>query len=217
MRLRHAQWQCNILPGSRRRGKRSVGFLKCNRAPLKYIKATGNCTRYWRSGGLRAKVQLRSILMTQIETQKVSPSMTIGKFSTRNNRRNRRLSGIEQERFAQRLKIALNDSHFPNDSPTLLAREFNARFPNQAVTVHAARKWLVGEAIPTQAKLVALAEWLNVSAGWLRFADDDAGITVNGDVQLEPSVLSLITDLQRLDKNHLGIAREFIRMLLRMS
>lgn len=37
------------------------------------------------------------------------------------------------------------------------------------VTTLAARKWLMGEAMPTQDRIQLLAEWLNVSASWLRF------------------------------------------------
>ena len=40
------------------------------------------------------------------------------------------------------------------------------------VTTHAARKWLMGEAMPTQDRIQLLAEWLNVSASWLRFGED---------------------------------------------
>lgn len=127
------------------------------------------------------------------------------------------MAGIEQEQFAQRLKIALENSQFPNDSATLLALEFNARYPNLAVTVHAARKWLAGEAIPTQAKLRALAEWLDVSAGWLRFADTDAQAANRENIRLDTSSLSLMSDLQRLDKKHREIAREFIQLLVRAN
>ena len=127
------------------------------------------------------------------------------------------MPGIEQEKFAQRLKISLRNSQFQNNSPTLLALEFNARNPKLEVTVHAARKWLIGEAIPTQAKLRALADWLNVSAGWLRFGDADAGMENGGKVQLETSSLCLMSDLQRLDKKHLEIAREFIQLLVRAN
>ena len=127
------------------------------------------------------------------------------------------MPGIEQEKFAQRLKNSLKNSQFQNNSPTRLALEFNARNPKLEVTVHAARKWLIGEAIPTQAKLRALADWLNVSAGWLRFGDADAGMENGGKVQLETSSLCLMSDLQRLDKKHLEIAREFIQLLVRAN
>jgi hypothetical protein len=143
--------------------------------------------------------------------------MSTGNLSTLKYRESNGQCGTEQGRFAQRLRIALTDSNFEDDSPTHLAREFNARFPDLAVSVHAARKWLVGEAIPTQAKLIAIAKWLNVSAGWLRFADTDARRPCRNAVQFHTSALTLMADLQRLDKKQLEVAREFIKILLRAN
>ena len=63
----------------------------------------------------------------------------------------------------------------PNTLPKArrsLLRKFNVRFAGRPVTVHAARKWLVGEAIPTQEKLRTLADWLGVPADWLRFGGE---------------------------------------------
>lgn len=77
----------------------------------------------------------------------------------------------ERMEFSQRLQTALSKAGYAPDSPTQLARAFNARSQNRPVTVHAARKWLVGEAIPTQEKLRLLSDWLNVSTEWLRFGD----------------------------------------------
>jgi hypothetical protein len=57
-------------------------------------------------------------------------------------------------------------------SPTILQREYNSRSNQPPITVHAARKWLIGQAIPTQDRVQILAEWLNVSASWLRFGEE---------------------------------------------
>ncbi|TFW07139.1 hypothetical protein E4K72_09295 [Oxalobacteraceae bacterium OM1] len=100
-----------------------------------------------------------------------------------------------------------------------MAREFNIRFEGRPITVHAARKWLVGEAIPTQEKLRTLAQWLGVPAEWLRFG----GVSTPGGeppaalAKFESSDVKLIADLQRLDTHHQALAREFIRMLVRMN
>lgn len=75
----------------------------------------------------------------------------------------------ERQNFSARLTESLALAHGLPPSPTIVAREFNFRFIGKPITVHAARKWLVGEAIPTQDKLRALAVWLNVSVDWLRF------------------------------------------------
>lgn len=43
-----------------------------------------------------------------------------------------------------------------------------------AISVHAARKWLMGESIPTQARLRVVTDVLGVSAVWLRFGEEMA-------------------------------------------
>jgi transcriptional regulator with XRE-family HTH domain len=126
---------------------------------------------------------------------------------------------IEREGFSERLQHALRNADYSPDSPTQLAREFNIRFEGRPITVHAARKWLVGEAIPTQEKLRTLAQWLGVPAEWLRFGGSDAitGETPNGPARFESADVKLVADLQRLDEQHQVIAREFIRMLVRLN
>ena len=125
----------------------------------------------------------------------------------------------ERESFSERLQQALKNAHYSPDSPTRLAREFNIRFEGRPITVHAARKWLVGEAIPTQEKLRMIAQWLGVPADWLRFGGPEApgepGDT--GAARFESADVKLIADLQRLDEHHRQLAREFIRMLVRMN
>ncbi len=78
----------------------------------------------------------------------------------------------ERENFSQRLKYVLKAVGERVDSPTTLARAFNRRYPGQPISVHAARKWLYGEAIPSQEKLRILASWLGCSSEWLRFGGD---------------------------------------------
>ena len=128
-------------------------------------------------------------------------------------------SSNERERFSQRLQQALKNAHYSPDSPTRLAREFNIRFEGRPITVHAARKWLVGEAIPTQEKLRMLAQWLGVPAEWLRFGGTDAETgspSGSNNTRFESADVKLVADLQRLDEHHRQIAREFIRMLVRI-
>ena len=130
-------------------------------------------------------------------------------------------SSNERESFSVRLQQALKNAHYSPDSPTRLAREFNIRFDGRPITVHAARKWLVGEAIPTQEKLRMIAQWLGVPAEWLRFGGADgnspSGDTTSGASRFESADVKLIADLQRLDEHHRQIAREFIRMLVRIN
>ena len=125
-----------------------------------------------------------------------------------------------QERllFSERLQQALRHAEYSPDSPTQLAREFNVRFAGNPVTVHAARKWLQGESIPTQEKLRALASWLDVPADWLRFGsvESDAGREGKSN-QISPRDAKLLSRLQKLDEHHRQIAEEFLRTLVRVS
>jgi transcriptional regulator with XRE-family HTH domain len=130
-------------------------------------------------------------------------------------------SSNERESFSVRLQQALKNAHYSPDSPTRLAREFNIRFDGRPITVHAARKWLVGEAIPTQEKLRMIAQWLGVPADWLRFGGAESkaanGESLNSLARFESVDVKLLADLQRLDEHHRQIAREFIRMLVRVN
>lgn len=74
-----------------------------------------------------------------------------------------------REQFSERLKKEFARFGLPLSSPTQIAKEFNGRYPAGQITAQTVRKWLMGDAIPTQAKLVGLAEWLEVSPQWLRF------------------------------------------------
>lgn len=78
----------------------------------------------------------------------------------------------ERAKFSERLKKTLIAAGLSTRSSEF-ARAFNARAGGAAVTVHAARKWLRGEAIPTHEKIVILGIWLGINAGWLRFGDAD--------------------------------------------
>jgi hypothetical protein len=133
-------------------------------------------------------------------------------------------TSIERQDFSARLQQALRNEDYSPESPTQLAREFNVRFPGKPITVHAARKWIVGEAIPTQEKLRTLASWLGVSAEWLRFGGDaseserhPSGARPEIGARFESDELKLISDLQRLDENYRVIARELIRMLVHLN
>ncbi len=74
----------------------------------------------------------------------------------------------ETQAFAERLRHALANAGI-RASPTLVAHEFNVRYRGRNITPHTVRNWLLGQALPTQDKLVVLAEWLQVSPNELRF------------------------------------------------
>ncbi len=130
----------------------------------------------------------------------------------------------EREEFGKRLRQIMRRSGYNVHSPTALAREFNARFDGKLITVHAARKWLHGEAIPTQEKLRVLARWLDVTAEWLRFGSEDSrnaaphGASAREDTpSFDLENIKLLAELQRLDQPQRVIAREIVRLLVRFN
>ncbi|MCC7309705.1 MAG: helix-turn-helix transcriptional regulator [Sulfuritalea sp.] len=76
----------------------------------------------------------------------------------------------EKAEFSQRLRRAMEQGGYPV-RPIVLEREFNTRYWGRAVTVQAVRRWLRGEAIPSQEKLQVIAEWLKVEPHALRFGE----------------------------------------------
>ncbi len=126
----------------------------------------------------------------------------------------------EQAAFSARLKQALHQAGYAEISASQLAREFNLRYGGAPVSVHAARKWLNGETIPTQQKLLVFAQWLGVAAEWLRY-DGVERAAQHDYAQLPPHLtaadIQLLADLHLLDAQHRLLAREFIRLLLRIT
>ena len=117
--------------------------------------------------------------------------------------------------FSKRLIETLKSSRSLRASPTSLAREFNFHFVGKPITVHAARKWLVGEAIPTQDKLRALANWLGVSVDWLRFGGIKPALTNPqiscGQGSPQDSLIRLYLSLPQRER---GLARDFIHLMV---
>ena len=70
--------------------------------------------------------------------------------------------------FAARLEQAMAAKSIKL-SPTVLGNLFNSAFDGRAVTPHTARNWMLGKSMPTQEKLVVLAELLDTSAEQLRY------------------------------------------------
>lgn len=75
--------------------------------------------------------------------------------------------------FAKRLREAMVKAGY-EPRPAVLEREFNQRYWGKAVTLHGVRRWLLGEVVPAQDKLLALAHWLGVEPQTLRFGDEIA-------------------------------------------
>jgi transcriptional regulator with XRE-family HTH domain len=101
---------------------------------------------------------------------------------------------LERTQFAERVAAALV-ARGMLASATVLQRAFNAQNPKLAVSVHAARKWLMGESIPTQDRLRELAAVLGVSATWLRFGE---AVAVKGGKPLSAQEHMLIQHFRAL-------------------
>jgi transcriptional regulator with XRE-family HTH domain len=126
----------------------------------------------------------------------------------------------EREAFSQRLATALKDAKVDVSSPTGFAREFNRRYSGKPVSIHAARKWLMGESIPMQDKLRLLAAWLGVSAEWLRFGDGGSAarhIAQSDRALYNSPDIELISSINMLNSEHKQVVREVVLTLLRLE
>lgn len=76
-----------------------------------------------------------------------------------------------KNRFAQRLREAMERAGY-QARPAVLEREYNLRCWDKPMTLHGVRRWLRGETLPSQDKLLVLAEWLQVTPQELRYGND---------------------------------------------
>lgn len=116
------------------------------------------------------------------------------------------------------MKEALRRVGDDGSSPTRLAREFNRRYPGAPVTLHATRKWLNGEALPSQDKLCVLAGWLGMEPGWLRFGEAGVGGSAAYQVResFGPAVdFDLAREIGALSPVHQDAVRALVRALKR--
>ena len=125
----------------------------------------------------------------------------------------------ERINFSDRLHTALAAAGQPV-SPTAFTRAYNLRADGAAVTQHGARKWLYGEAFPTQEKLLVLARWLNVNASWLRFGDAEYGEysrAALAEEHLSSGNLTLIHDVMSLSAPLQIVVREMVDAFMRLA
>lgn len=71
-------------------------------------------------------------------------------------------------KFAERLQAAMRDAGL-EPRPAVLLNVFNANYWGRSVTFQAVSRWLRGESIPAQDKLIVLAGVLKVEPDVLRF------------------------------------------------
>lgn len=68
---------------------------------------------------------------------------------------------MHKQRFAEKLKSALENNGYEARA-SVLEREFNLHHFGKDIILHAAAKWLRGEAIPRYDKIMTLSKWLKV-------------------------------------------------------
>lgn len=131
------------------------------------------------------------------------------------------IAGIEKEAFSRRLASAIaRFAPAGRTGASWLAREFNQRYAGRPVSVYAARKWLMGEAIPAHDKLLTLAGWLRVSSAWLLYGEGDMqSISV---VQQNPAHyavadMELLREFNSLNSEHRRIVKEMVMLLARIE
>jgi hypothetical protein len=124
-----------------------------------------------------------------------------------------RSADLEKAAFSERLKMAIAEFDDQLLSATALAREFNRRSRHSTIGVTAAHKWLVGEAIPQQEKLVALATWLRVSVQWLRYGEIEAAPVVSGRERRRQD--KLLSDFCLLSERDKFLIEKLMREMLR--
>jgi hypothetical protein len=75
--------------------------------------------------------------------------------------------------FAVRLKQAMERAGY-EARPSVLEREFNTRYWGKPMTLHGVRRWLLGETMPRNDKILVLAEWLGETPQSLGFGMEAA-------------------------------------------
>lgn len=76
-----------------------------------------------------------------------------------------------RQQFAERLQQALQRAGYA-PKPAVLEREFNLRYLGKPMTLHGVRRWLKGETLPSEDKLLVLARWLKMDPRELRFGEE---------------------------------------------
>jgi hypothetical protein len=130
-----------------------------------------------------------------------------------------KVANDERVNFSVRLKSSLVTAGVPIKT-SKFTHAFNLHANGAFVTPYATRKWLCGEAIPTQERIVILANWLGVNTGWLRFGELDnreVHDVVIPESLLATEHLSLIHDVISLPEPTQQIIREIIDTFVRAN
>ena len=104
----------------------------------------------------------------------------------------------EKALFSQRLRVALEAASYSTFKVSDIEREFNLRYVSGSVTPQAIYKWLNGQSIPSFDKIQVLADWLNVSAEWLKTGANNT--TLNAQSLIEKQGLESFLQLNNEHK-----------------
>lgn len=125
-----------------------------------------------------------------------------------------------KQAFSKRLRTVLEKAGVDARKPAVVAREFNRRFLDKPVTAYGVRKWLTGESIPAQDKLVVLAAWLGVSPEWLRYGPVQATPATHlqeAVAAFESDDLAFFRSYRKLSAEYRAAVREVTLTLLRIQ
>ena len=123
---------------------------------------------------------------------------------------------VQRAEFSRRLREELSRTG-REASPADLAREVNLCLrPSEHIHPSSCRKWLHGEAIPTQEKLQVLARLLQVPPSWLRFGQlTELSEPEPMAAPLSPDELALIDSWRQLSAGQRRTVRLLMGQLLR--
>ncbi len=123
----------------------------------------------------------------------------------------------ERAAFAARLRDVMWKVGI-DQSATVLARTYNANNPTSAVTLHAVRKWLEGESIPTQERVQALAQLLGTTPNWLRYGEAQSkGKESNIAQPIQDDIFRIFEDARRLDPRSRELLDGLLEQMLKQQ
>jgi transcriptional regulator with XRE-family HTH domain len=112
-------------------------------------------------------------------------------------------------RLAERLRL-----YAIGLSPSAVAQQFNLKAPGKQVSINAVRKWILGEAIPTQKNIQRLAEMLGTQAQWLRYGETTTANASESTEQIPHEVVLMLEDVQQLEPAARYLLDSLIRIML---
>lgn len=130
------------------------------------------------------------------------------------------LAGMnEKAEFAARLQAAIIALGL-EPRPVVVEKHFNSRYWGAPVSFQAVRRWLRGDSIPEQDKLVVLAEWLGVEPQVLRYGAPAGKIRESRPqwgAGLDPAERELLEAFMALPAPQKKIVREVILAFAKAS